>query len=147
MQTQNCKFPSVLTLQLQPIIAIQTALPPQQIALGMALIMFVQMFGGSFFLTLAQTIFTQSLVSGLKEYAPTVNAQAVISAGATSFRKVVKSEDLMGVLQAYNEAINHEFYLSAGAAVGMFVFCWGMGWHKIPKKNDAVVRKQGDEKV
>lgn len=100
----------------------------------MSLIVFSQTFGGSLFLAFAQTIFSHSLVSGLKSYAPTVDAQIVIAAGATGIRHTVKPGEIMGVLEAYNVAINHCFYLAAGAAVGTFVFAWGMGWHRITKK-------------
>ena len=104
----------------------------------MALIVFTQTFGGTLFLTFAQTIFSHSLVNGLKEYAPTVDVQTVLTAGASAIRQVVKPEEVMGVLQAYNKAINHNFYLSASASVATFAFCWGMGWHKISKKRAVV---------
>jgi hypothetical protein len=123
---------------LQPIIAIQNALPPEQISVGMALVGFSQSFGGALFLTFAQIIFSHSLVSGLAEYAPTVDAKAVVAAGATLFRQVVKPEQIPGILEAYSKAINHDFYLSAGLAVGMFIFSWGIGWHKVSKKKAVV---------
>jgi hypothetical protein len=100
----------------------------------MALIRFSQTFGGSMLLTFANTIFSHSLVSGLANYAPTVDAKRVIAAGATSVRKVVEPAHLMGVLEAYNKAINHCFYLAASAAVVTFVFSWGMGWKKVNVK-------------
>jgi hypothetical protein len=100
----------------------------------MSLVVFCQTFGGSLFLTFAQTIFSRSLVDGLKEYAPTVNAQAVITAGATAIQQVVKPDEVPGVLEAYNLAINRDFYLAVGASAGAFLFCWGMGWQSIKKK-------------
>ena len=100
----------------------------------MSLVVFCQTFGGSLFLTFARTIFSPSLVDGLKKYAPTVNAEAVITAGATAIRQVVKPEEVLGVLEAYSLAISRDFYLAAGASVGAFLFCWGMGWHSIKKK-------------
>jgi len=104
----------------------------------MALVGFAQSFGGALFLTFAQIIFSHGLVSSLKEFAPNVDAQAVIAAGASAIRTVVKPADLMGVLEAYSKAINHNFYLSASAAVAMFVFSWGIGWRKVSKKKVVV---------
>lgn len=101
----------------------------------MSLVAFTQTFGGTLFLTFAQTIFNRGLVDGLKRFAPTVNAQAVIDAGASGIRQVVKPDELGGVLEAYNLAINHNFYLAAAAGVATFIFCWGMGWHSVKKKN------------
>jgi hypothetical protein len=103
----------------------------------MSLVVFSQTFGGTLFLTFAQTIFSHSLISGLKKYAPTVDPHTVITAGVTSIRKVLKPEEIVGVVDAYNLAINHEFYLAAGASVGAFLFSWGIGWHSIKKKKTA----------
>jgi hypothetical protein len=100
----------------------------------MSLAVFSQTFGGAMFLSFAQTIFSHGLVVGLKEYAPTVDAQTVVTTGATAIRNVIKAEEVAGVVEAYNLAINHNFYLGAGAAVAMFVCSWGMGWHSIKKK-------------
>lgn len=88
------------------------------------------------FLAFAQTIFSHGLVTGLKKYAPTVDAQAVVTAGATAIGKVAKPDEIAGVLESYNLAINHIFYLSAGASVAMFACCWGMGWHSVKKKKE-----------
>jgi hypothetical protein len=115
-------------------VAIQNILPPEQNPVGMSLVVFSQTFGGSLFLTFAQTIFGHSLISGLKKYAPAVDPQTVITAGVTSIREAVKPEEIVGVVEAYNLAINHNFYLAAGASVGTFVFAWGMGWYSIKKK-------------
>src|SRR5436190_4409991 len=100
----------------------------------MSLVVFCQSFRGSLLLTFARTIFSPRLVDGLKKYAPTVNAEAVITAGATAIRQVVKPEEVLGVLEAYSLALSRDFYLAAGASVGAFLFCWGMGWHSIKKK-------------
>jgi hypothetical protein len=102
----------------------------------MSLVVFSQTFGGTLFLTFAQTVFSHGLVTGLQKYAPTVNTQTVVTAGATAIRDVVGPEEVAGVLEAYNLAINDNFYLAAGAAVGLFVCSWGMGWHSIKKKKD-----------
>jgi hypothetical protein len=100
----------------------------------MSLLTFSQTFGGTLFLTFAQTIFSRSLVDGLKRFAPAVNAQAVINAGASGIRQVVEPDQVEGVVEAYNLGINRNFYLAAGASAATFVFCWGMGWHSVKKK-------------
>lgn len=118
----------------QPILAIQNDVPPAQNSVGMALVIFFQTFGGSLFLTFAQTIFDQRLVDDLREYAPTVDPQTVVKAGATAIRQVVTPEQLGGVLEAYNKAVNDNFYLAAGASAATFCLAWGIGWRKISKK-------------
>jgi hypothetical protein len=100
----------------------------------MSLVAFNQTFGGSVFLTFAQTIFSHSLVDGLKKFAPRVDAQAVIIAGASAIREIVEPDQVKGVVEAYNLGINRNFYLAAGASVGTFVSCWGMVWYSVKKK-------------
>jgi hypothetical protein len=100
----------------------------------MSLIMFSQTFGGAIFLSFADTIFTNSLKSQLPQYAPSVNPEVVIAAGATAIRNVVAKNELAGVLVAYGKSVDRVFYLTAGAAVGCFCFAWGMGWKDIRKK-------------
>jgi hypothetical protein len=96
--------------------------------------MFSQTFGGAIFLSFADTIFTNSLKSELPQYAPSVNPEVVIAAGATAIRNVVAKNELAGVLVAYGKSVDRVFYLTAGAAVGCFCFAWGMGWKDIRKK-------------
>jgi len=51
------------------------------------------------------------------------------------------------VLQAYSQAIDHVFYLSAGAAAGATLACLGMGWKSIKKaKAEAATAESVPEK-
>jgi len=102
----------------------------------MALVIFSQSFGAAVFLSLAETIFSNSFKTLISDYAPSVNGQSVIDAGATGFRKIVSGADLAGVLIAYAKSIDRVFYLAAGMGVGCFVFAWGMGWKDLRKKKD-----------
>ncbi|TVY82122.1 Efflux pump mlcE [Lachnellula suecica] len=117
-----------------PTVAMQNALPPTQIAIGMSVLIFGQTIGGAVFLALAQVVFGRSIVDRLKEKAPTVDPQAVIAAGATAFQNNVEPDHIVVILEAYNLALNDVFFLSAGVAVGTFVFALGMGWVDIRKK-------------
>jgi len=116
-----------------PIIAIQNCLTPSETPVGMSILVFSQTFGGAIFLAVAQLIFSHGLDSGLQEYAPNVNPEVVISAGATAVRGVVSAADLPGVLQAYMVGIVHVFYLSTGLAGAVFLISWGMGWKSVKK--------------
>jgi hypothetical protein len=118
---------------LQPIVAIQNALPEDLLAVGMSLAIFSQTFGGALFLSLAQTVFTHGLMEAIPIFAPEVSPETVINAGASAIRATVPQSSLSGVLLAYNQAISHTFYLGTGAAVATFVFCWGMGWKSVKK--------------
>jgi hypothetical protein len=101
----------------------------------MALLMFSQAFAGALFLSFSAVIFTNSLKTLVPQYAPSVNPQTVINAGATGFRSMIRGGELAGVLVAYAKSVDRVFYLTAGAAVGAFIFGWFMGFKDIRKKN------------
>lgn len=122
----------------QPMVAIQNALLPEQVPVGMSVVVFAQTFGGALFLTFAQTIFNHGLVDGLAKYAPNIDPVTVTTAGANGIRKVLSPEDVPGVVEAYNSAINHDFYLAASASACAFVFAFGIGWRNIKKKKPTV---------
>jgi hypothetical protein len=77
------------------------------------MIVFSQYFGGALFSSFAETIFTNSLTSGLRAFAPNADAQKVIKAGASSVRADLSGALLHGVLLAYNQAVTHTFVSKA----------------------------------
>lgn len=85
------------------------------------------------FLSFAQTGFNTGLKEALHQYAPEVSAEAVAAAGATGFRHIIPAPSVPGVIHAYSQAINHVFYIAAGAAAASFVASWGIGWKSIKK--------------
>jgi hypothetical protein len=118
-----------------PIIAIQNTILPDLIPISMSLLSFSQAFGGAVFLALGDTIFTNSLSTTIPIYAPGVNPQAVIAAGATDIRGVVSNPSLLaGVLVAYSKSVDRVMYLAVGCACATFLCAWGMGWQDIRKK-------------
>ncbi|KAH0003285.1 putative MFS transporter, partial [Aureobasidium melanogenum] len=120
-----------------PIIAIQNLLPKSQASVAMSLLIFSQTFGGALFLAFAQTVFNTGLSSALKKYAPEVATETVLAAGATGVKNAIPKAVLPQVLQAYSVAINHVFYLGAGAAAAATIVCLGMGMHSIKKAQAA----------
>ncbi|KIW02542.1 uncharacterized protein PV09_05998 [Verruconis gallopava] len=119
------------------IVAVQTNLPPTTVPIGQAMIIFEQYFGGALFLAIAQALFNGKLDMGLTEYAPHVDAQSVIHAGASRVRDIVSSDDLSGVLLAYSKAINSNFYLAAACSAVTVLTGLGMGWRKVERNKSA----------
>jgi hypothetical protein len=99
----------------------------------MSVLVFFQTFGSALFLSFAQTVLSAGLKNALPVYAPNVNAQVVINAGATGFRSVVPPDLVPGVILAYNKAVNEVFYLTTGAMGAAFLCSWGMGWKSVKK--------------
>ncbi|XXH01448.1 hypothetical protein Hte_007808 [Hypoxylon texense] len=124
------------------IITVQAVVGGEQLATGMAFIIFSQSLGPAIVLVLCNVIFDSSLYSQLQEKAPRVDAAAVIQAGATGFRAIVQPGDLPGVLAAYANSIDRVFYLVAAVAAACAIVLWGMGWHDLRKKDE-----NGEDKV
>ncbi|ERF75984.1 hypothetical protein EPUS_01350 [Endocarpon pusillum Z07020] len=84
-----------------PIIASLAFAAPEDIAVTTALVLFFQLISGALSVSLAQTLFTNTLLSKLPLYAPTVDPAVVIAVGASELRKAFAPDVLPGVLQAY----------------------------------------------
>ena len=121
-----------------PIIAVQNNASKDEIPIVNALVVFAQNLGGAIFLSIGQLVFSSRLRHGLHAYAPGVDVDTVINAGATGLRSTtaVPEASLPGVLLAYSEAYDGAMYLSAGVAGVAFIFAFGMGWVST-KKPDA----------
>ncbi|KDN62611.1 putative major facilitator superfamily transporter [Colletotrichum sublineola] len=128
----------------QPIIAVQAASAPSRLPVAMATVIFLQTFGGAIFVTVASVIFSEGLGTNLAKYAPSVDAETILAAGGTGFRKVVSQDDLPGVLTAYARSIGEVFYLLVALGGVSFALAWGMGWVDIRKKDDKKGGKKGD---
>ncbi|KAK7966150.1 MFS multidrug transporter [Apiospora aurea] len=136
------------------IIAIQNALQPAQIPVGMSAMIFAQNFSAAVFTVVAATIFTQSLEAEITVRAPSIPPAAVSAAGASGdgVQALVppgSPPELLGeVLLSYSNSVDRVFYLVTACAVITFVTAWGVGWKDTrQKKNTAATaqQQQGDE--
>ncbi|KAJ5536558.1 MFS general substrate transporter [Penicillium frequentans] len=117
-----------------PLIAVQNNVPPSKIAVSVAFLYFCQTFGGALWLSFASTVFNAGLANLLPIYAPDVSFVEVTSAGVSGIRSVILHSSLEGVIMAYNDAVQHVFYMVAGTATAAFVFSWGLGWKSVKKR-------------
>lgn len=119
----------------QAVNAIQAVTTGKELSSGIAFMVFCQALGPSIALVVYNVLFGASLKAELAQRAPNVDAQAIIDAGATGFRSLVRPEDLGAVLKAYANSINHVFYLVAALAACCSIFVWPMGWYDVTKKS------------
>lgn len=115
-------------IPLQPVIAIQTCLPEEDVAIATAVLVFAQYMGSAIYLSVCNTLFSTSLTEKLAEEAPSMNADLIIASGATAFRTIVPEALLPAVLRAYVESIDLTFYVAVGLGAVAFAAAWGMGW-------------------
>ncbi|KIW86763.1 uncharacterized protein Z519_12549 [Cladophialophora bantiana CBS 173.52] len=127
-----------------PITAIQNFLPAKEVSIATSQVFFWQYLGGSVFLAISETIFTNTLRSSLKTYTPGVNPESIINSGASAVRSSVPPDELGGLLRAYNHAIVSTFYLAVGASSAAFLTSIGMGFQRLSKKESKEKPKGND---
>jgi hypothetical protein len=121
-------------LSFQPLIALMSLLPQKDIAVGTSIGIFFQFLGGAVFLAVGENIFVARLVSSLHTYAPSLDAVAVVAAGAAGLKEVVSVQDpsaMTGALAAYNVGITSTFYIIAAVAALAFFCAFGVEWRSV----------------
>ncbi|EAQ84790.1 hypothetical protein CHGG_08804 [Chaetomium globosum CBS 148.51] len=116
------------------ILAAQAALSPADLAMGNSVVIFIQSLGTAITLAISDAIFHGSLLSELPKQAPSVDATAIVAAGATGFRSIVQEQDLPGVLAAFSVSISRVFYVATGVSGLGLITSLGMGWVDVSKK-------------
>lgn len=99
-----------LGLQL-PLVAIQTVLDMSEIAIATAVMIFLQLFGASVFVSVGESVLTNKLISYISQNVPGVDAATAAGTGATNIRNVIPAEYLQGVIQTYNDALTQVFII------------------------------------
>ncbi|KAJ6553675.1 major facilitator superfamily domain-containing protein [Mycena sp. CBHHK59/15] len=119
----------------QSVLAAQTVLDVNDVAIGTSIPIFMDKLGGALFISIAQNVFTNKLVFGLVAHVPGVSPTLVLSAGATSLKTAIPAEYLPAVLQVYNDALMSAVYVSVAMTVLSFVGAAAMEWKSIKGKN------------
>ena len=119
----------------QPMVAAQTVLRKKDVPTGTAIIIFFQLIGGSVFLAVAQNIFSNQLLSNVKHAVPGINPALVISTGATLLKTEIPHKYLPAVQVAYNNALQHTFYVGTALAALSIIGAATMEWKSVKGKN------------
>jgi hypothetical protein len=124
----------------QGFLAVNAALPPDQIPIGIAIVTLFQYTGGSIFLSIDQAIFANSLRSSLEtsKFADQATIERILAVGATSLRSVVSPSQLSEVLVAYNKALTAPFYLACSAAAAAFAAALFIEWRSVKREALAI---------
>jgi len=116
-----------------PFIAVQVVLDQKDMPVGNAVAIFFNSLGGAISISVAQNIFSNTLLKQLK--IEVVNPEAIVSAGATHLRAVTTSKQLPGVLVAFDKAITTAFILPIAVAGLAAVSSLMMEWKSVKGKS------------
>lgn len=120
-----------------PLVAVQTALPEQDIPIGTATLMFSQTLGGSIFVQVAQNVFTNQLSKEIQGAG--LDAGIVLGVGATELRDSVPAVHLPEVLVAYSKALTNTWYVSVAMAVISLIPALFVPWKSVKDKKVEMV--------
>jgi hypothetical protein len=129
-----------------PILAVQANSSREQISVISALLVFFQNLGGAICLAVSEIAFNTELPKALDKYAPGVDPEVIITAGARGVRSVVPENLLPGVLLAYSKAFDDTRYVAVAATVGALLTAFGMGWKSIKKAEEEDENEEEEKK-
>lgn len=116
------------------VIVVQNALPKEDIAVGIAIIMFGQTIGAAVCLVIAQNIFQNRLIANFHKYDPELDANKIISGGALEIRNIVSKSALPEALFAYNKSIMQTFYLAVALSAISICGAIFIEWKSVKKR-------------
>ncbi|MCJ1474940.1 hypothetical protein MMC13_003600 [Lambiella insularis] len=114
-----------------PVIAAQASVEPADISTATAVVLFFQTIGGSFFVSAGQSAFVNELVGALVQNVPSLNAQAVVAAGAGSIQTSFPANLVPGIIESYLSGLRVTFAMTI-ALVGLsFLVAMAAPWRRI----------------
>ncbi|KAJ4370720.1 MFS sugar transporter [Neocucurbitaria cava] len=118
----------------QTLIAVQTALPAEDVPVGTAMMMFAQTLGGALFISVGQNVFTNQLIKHLGAVVPDLDPSIVLVTGATELKNAIPAQYLEGVITAYNLALTNVFYVSVATATASIAGAAFVQWKSMKGK-------------
>ncbi|KAL9136232.1 MAG: hypothetical protein Q9175_002560 [Cornicularia normoerica] len=119
-----------------PYSAVQVVLPPDDLPVGNALVVFFQALGGALAVSIGQNVLSNVLLRQL-ERLPQINASSVVAAGATNLSASIANIPpalLDPVRAAYSFALSRTYILPIAAGGAAFICSLGMENRTVKKK-------------
>jgi hypothetical protein len=128
-----------------PMLSVQVVLEKADVPIGVTTVMFFQSLGGALATSIAQNLFTDTLLKKLNVIEG-VDSAAVIHSGAKDFRKFIPAELMERVVLAFDSAVKTVFIFALVSAAMAFLVSLGMQWLRIPtkEKTNAVPPQEGE---
>ena len=112
-------------------------LAKEDISTGITILAFAQAFGGTVFVSVAQTVLSNTLTSQLAEALPGFDTSTISSTGATDIRNLVPMDKLPLVLKSYNAGIDNVFYCALAASCLALVASFFVEWMSVRSDGEA----------
>jgi len=123
-----------------PLVAIQTVLPMEDIPIGSVCVMFFQSLGGGRFIDVAQSVFQNGLLDGLKKYASELDPQLMVHTGATAIRGVLKQtgreDQLRPAIMAYVNGLKDSYRVVVSVFAVAFIMACLFEWKSVKKEGE-----------
>lgn len=117
-----------------PFVAIQVVLNKKDMPSGNAITIFFNTLGGAASISIAQNIFSNTLIQEIPKYTTGIDPAKIIAAGATHIREVTPKSQLAGVLTAYNIAVTRSFIVPVACAALAFLCSLLFEWKSVKGK-------------
>jgi hypothetical protein len=118
----------------QPNCAIQTVLSREDIPIGITIISFANLLGGTIFIPICQAVLFSTLSSQLTNKIPGLDVNKLSQTGATDLSGLVDKAELPILLTAYNKAIVNIFYCALAMACVTFLSSFFFEWKSMKKQ-------------
>lgn len=130
-----------------PQIAAQAVLSLQDVAVGVAITFFFQVFGGAIFVSAGNNVLTSTLIRNIAALnIPGIDPRGLASVGATQLRGLIPSQYFGAVVEAYNGALVKVFELALIVSCLTALGAAGMEWKNIKKAEGEKIR-QGEVSI
>lgn len=124
----------------QPLVAVQTVLDLADVPIATAMLSFAQTLGGSLFVSVAQTAFSNKLAQELAGRAPDLDVSAILDGGAADLAKLVPGRYLPDVIDSYNNGLVSTFTVGTAMVALSTLGCAFVQWNSVKgKKTDVAV--------
>ena len=114
--------------------AVQTVLPPEDIPLGLSVMLFAQSFGPAVALAIAQVVFTNQLSTNLSDLVPGLSRANIENNGLTGIVRSVPLAKVKGILVGVDESLIQTWYLVVGLACATMVGSLLIEWRSVKSK-------------
>uniref|UniRef100_A0A093UTS5 Putative HC-toxin efflux carrier TOXA n=1 Tax=Talaromyces marneffei PM1 TaxID=1077442 RepID=A0A093UTS5_TALMA len=126
-----------------PIIAVQVVVDKEDVPTACVLVIFFECLGATLGPSIAQNLFTDTLLKTLLGIAG-VDGPAVVAGGAKGFRPLIRPDLLDRVIDAWEDALWTAYLLAIASSAAALVVSAAMEWRRLPedKKQTATGSEQ-----